>query len=255
MATDNLGDWRIEAVTTIAQDVRPAFAGGPSFKVGDRLYLTTLTKTSKGEFIGFTTPNASALALNIAASAARRAVELKGQFSYKSGPSPWGTSKSIGSDQDELLFLFFESCLVSVTFSFQTIEAFCNYSISRTWRKPVEVKRRKTKETLHHESAERELSTEEKLKSVLPKIYDVPTPAGKSVWDRFVKLKRARDSCVHIKYHDQCPLGAEIDQESLFFQFLDNDPLFFPDAAKEMITYFYSKQGLPRWLQQMPTEV
>ncbi len=145
--------------------------------------------------------------------------------------------------------------MVSVTFSFQTLEAFCNYSISRTWRKPVEVKRRKTEEILHHESAERELSTEEKLKSVLPKIYDVSTPAGKSVWDRFVKLKRARDSCVHIKYHDQYPLGAEIDQESLFFQFLDNDPLFFPNAAKEMITYFYSKQGLPRWLQQMPIEV
>lgn len=188
MTTDNLGDWRIEAVTTLAQEVRPAFPGGPSFKVGDRLYLTTVTRTSRGELIGFTTPNASALALSIASSAAKRAVELKKQFLYRAGPGPEGTVQSI-SGQDELLFSFFENCLVSITFSFQTLEAFCNYSISRTWRKPVEIKRRKVKEILHHESAERELSTEEKLKSVLPKIYDVPTPAGKSLWERFIKRR------------------------------------------------------------------
>ena len=255
MTTDDLGDWRIEAVSRIAQDVPPAFPDGPSFKTGDRLYLTTLTRTSKNELIGFTTPNASALAMNVAFGAAKRAVELKAQFSFKSGPSPFGTSHSIASDQNDLLFSFFESSLVCITFSFQTLEAFCNYSISRTWRKPVDAKKGKKKEMLHHEAAERAVSTEGKLKSILPKIYDVPTPAGKSVWDRFVKLKRVRDSCVHIKYHDQYPLGGEIDQESLFFQFLDNDPLFFPSSAKEMISYFYSKQGCPRWLQQMPTEV
>lgn len=98
MTTDDLGDWRIEAVTRIAQDVPPAFSGGPSFKTGDRLCLTTLTRTSKNELIGFTTPNTSALAMNIAFCAARRAVELKAQFSFKSGPSPFGISHSIAWD-------------------------------------------------------------------------------------------------------------------------------------------------------------
>ena len=252
MTTDDLGDWRVEAITRIAQDVPAAFAGGPSFKIGDFLYLTTLTRTSANELIGFTTPNASALAMNVASSAARRAVELKAQFTFKDGLSPWGNSKSIASDQDDLLFSFFESSLVCVTFSFQALEAFCNYSISRTWRKPVEVKKRKKKEALHHESAEREISTEDKLKSILPRIYDIPTPSGKAVWERFIKLKRARDACVHIKYQDQYPLGAEIDQESLFYQFLNNDPLSFPEAAAELIAYFYSKQEQPRWLRQMP---
>jgi len=252
MTTDDLGDWRIEAVTRLAQDVPPAFPGGPSFKTGDRLYLTTLTRTSKNELIGFTTPNASALALNVASSAARRAVELKAQFSFKSGPSPFGTSNYIPSDQNDLLFSFFESSLVCVTFSFQALEAFCNYSISRMWRKPVEFKKRKKKETLDHETAEREISTEDKLKSVLPTIYDVPTPSGKALWERFIKLKRARDACVHIKYQDQYPLRSQIDQESLFFQFLDNDSASFPEVAAEMIAYFYTKQEQPRWLQQSP---
>lgn len=252
MTTDNLGDWRIEAVTTIAQDVPPAFPGGPSFKTGDHLYLTTLTRTSNGEIIGFTTPNASALALNVAFSAAKRATELKGQFKYKDGPSPFGTSSCIPSDQHGELFAYFEESLVSVTFSFQALEAFCNYSISRTWRQPVEVKKRKKKELLHHEAAERELSTEDKLKSVLPKIYGVPTPSGKALWERFVKLKRARDACVHIKYWDQYPLGSQLDERSLFFQFLDNEPFSFPAAAIEMIDYFYSNQEKPRWLQQFP---
>jgi hypothetical protein len=252
MTTDKFGDWRIEAVTTIAQDVPPAFPGGPTFNTGDRLYLTTLTRTSNGELIGFTTPNTSALALNVAFSAAKRANELKGQFNYKAGPSPFGTSNSIPSDQHGELFSYFEDSLVSVTFSFQALEAFCNYSISQTWRQPVEVKKRKKEELLHHEVAEREVSTEDKLKSILPKIYRVPTPSGKALWERFVKLKRARDACVHIKYRDQYPLGSQLDEQSLFFQFLDNDPLSFPEAATEMIGYFYSNQEKPRWLQQLP---
>lgn len=255
MSKDNLGDWRIEAVATLAQKVPPAYEGGPSFNIGDRLYLTTLTKTSKGELIAFTTPNTSALALNVAFASARSAEALKAQFQYRSGPSPWGSSKSIVPEQNPLLFSFFEHCLICVTFSFQTLEAFCNYSLSRTWRKPVEVKRKKAKETIHHEIAERELSTEEKLKSLLPKIYGVPTPAGKAIWDKFIKLKRARDACVHIKYHDQYPLSREIDQESLFFQFLDNDPLLFPATAKSLIEYFFANQQRPRWLEEMPHHV
>jgi len=182
MTTDDLGDWRIEAITTITQDVPPAFPGGPSIKAGDHCYLTTLTRTSKNELIGFTTPNASALAMNLAFSAARRAVELKAQFSFKPGLSPFGTSNSITSAQNDLLFTFFENSLVSVTFSFQALEAFCNYSISRTWRKPVEVKKGKKRETLHHEAAERSISTEDKLKSILPKIYDVPTESPRIWW-------------------------------------------------------------------------
>jgi hypothetical protein len=252
MEIDHLGDWRIEAASTLASDVPPAFVGGPSFKSGDRVYLTTLTKTSKGELIGFTTPNTSAMAINIAIEAATRAASSKQQLVFRSGPSPDGLAKSIGADQCDLLFSFFESTFVAVTFSFQALEAFCNYSISRTWRKPVEVKRRKIKEQVHHEVAERELSTESKLKSVLPQIYGVSTPSGKAVWERFLKLKRARDSCIHIKYQDQYPLGRQFDQESLFFQFLDNDPQLFPEAAMEMITYFYSKAQTPRWIRQMP---
>ncbi len=251
MADDRLGDWRIDAVATLSQDVSAAFPGGPSFKVGDRLYLTTLTKTSKGELIGFTAPNVPALALNIASNAAARAAQRRSRFSYREGPSPWGTSKTIAPGNDDALFAFFEDCMVSATFSFMALEAFCNYSISRTWRKPVDVKRKKVLESLHHEDAERALSTEEKLKSVLPKIYDLPTPAGKSIWERFVRLLRARDACVHIKYQDQYPM-SKIDQESLFFQFLDEDPLEFPKTAVALIEYFFSKQEKPRWLSAMP---
>ncbi len=141
--------------------------------------------------------------------------------------------------------------MVSAAFSFNALEAFCNYAISRTWRQPVDVKRKKTRETLHHEDAERALSTEEKLKSVLPKIYNVPTPAGKSIWERFIRLMRARDACVHIKYRDQYPM-SKVDEESLFYQFLSNDPLEFPRSATAMIEYFFANSGKPRWLLEMP---
>lgn len=252
MTTDNLGDWRIQAVTTIAQDVPPAFPGGPSFQTGALAYLTTLARTSKGEILSFPTPNASSLALNSAFCAAKRANDLKRQFKYKVDPSPVGPSKLIPLDQCDELFSYFEESLVSVISSFQALEAFCNYSISQVHGHSVKVKKQKKVELLDPETAERVVSTKDKLKSILPKIYGVSTPSGKALWERFVKLKRARDACVHIKYRDQCPSANQLDEQSLFFQFLDNDPLSFPAAAAEMIGYFYANQEKPRWLKQLP---
>ena len=252
MSIDSL-DWRVDAVSTLEQDLPPASPGGHSFKAGDLVYLTTLARTSKGEIFSFAAPNVSAMALNIAFSAARSANELRQQISYQTCSSQWGTAQAVAPDQLETLFAFIENCIVCVTFSFQALEAFCNYSISRNWRKPIEIKRKKKKELLNHEETERQLSTEEKLKSVLPKIYNKPTPAGKAIWERFIEIKKARDSCIHIKYRDQCSNGQTIDEGSLFFHFLGNDPTIFPSVAKEMITYFYAQEDRPRWMQHLPS--
>jgi len=115
----------------------------------------------------------------------------------------------------------------------------------------MKVKRRKSEELLSPEATERTLSTEEKLKTVVPKLLNVPTPSGKAIWEKFINLRRARDATIHLKSFDQYPLGIT-DKETLFFQLLNHNPIEFPETAISLIRYFYTDQELPRWLGAAP---
>jgi hypothetical protein len=241
-------DWRLDTVAEVASAVGPAFPGGPAVNKGDIVMLSTVTRTSKGEIIGFITPSTSALALNVSRTAAKEAISLREKFKVTWSQSPFGPGKHIAPN--DIVFDFFERCMVSATFAFQALEAFANYSISRSWRQDVEVKKKRKREVISHLEAERALSTDEKLKTVLPKIYGVRTPSGLAVWDGFIRLKRVRDSIVHIKYHDQYPsMSQEIDRESLFFNFLDMDPRQHAIDATRMMLHFFQGKEAPRWLK------
>lgn len=74
---DNLGDWRISAVTTLTEDVPAAYPGGPSHKAGAGIYQVCLVETEENEHVGFTLPSATAMAFNIALEAAKNASQLK----------------------------------------------------------------------------------------------------------------------------------------------------------------------------------
>jgi hypothetical protein len=131
MNDDKLGDWRFEAVSTLAQDLPAAYPDGPSHKAGARVLLTTVTKNEKGEPVGFITPSATALALNIAITAAKKAQEVKPNVPYEKCPGPDGTVLTVPTEKSSALFDFFEQSMISVTFSFQALEAFCNHAINR----------------------------------------------------------------------------------------------------------------------------
>lgn len=128
---DGLGDWRIYAATRLAKDVPAAFPGGPSHKAGAPVYQTHLVKSKEGKYIGFLMPSTTAMALNIAVSASRRAKELRGKLEYKDVLTPHGAGKSVKDETTSILFDFFEQCMISVTFSFQALEVFSNYTNAR----------------------------------------------------------------------------------------------------------------------------
>lgn len=250
-------DWRIQAYSTLVHDLPPAYPGGPAFEAGSQVFLTHLAKTTKHGELSFITPSAIALGLNVAFTAANNATEQMKALNWSSFQGPNGPVRSIQPNQNDMLYSFFESCLTAVTFSFQSIETFCNHSLGTNWSKPIEVKRQKVIKILKScKEAERQLSTEEKLKHFLPDMYGVGTPCGKAIWERFVNLKEARDSCVHMKYDEISGVvklaDQDQDQASLFFHFLDNDPISFPRSAKEIIEYFYQTRERPPWLLNFP---
>lgn len=253
MKSDGFGDWRIAAASRLAEDVPAAYPGGPSHKAGAAVYLSELAKNENGENIGFTAPSATAMALNSAYKAFDRANSLKGQIKYQDVATPQGSGKSVQHENCTELFDYFEASMEVVVFSFLALESFCNHTISRELKESIDVKRRKKRVVMSPSEAERQLSTEEKLVNVLPKLRSKPTPKGKVVWEAFKVLKNARDACVHLKGGSQYSGGAS-SEESLFFYFLHFDLVKYPDAALEMILYFHQLEKLPRWLGILSNE-
>ena len=200
---DEFGDWRISAVGTIKEDIPAAYPGGPSHKAGTPIYQSTLVQTEDKQNIGFTLPSSTAMALNIAINAAKSAKDFKSRIAYGKVATPQGSGLAVNHDSDECLFNYFEQCMIAVTFSYQAIEVFCNHTIAREIKEATEVKRRKKRVILSPLELERQLSTEEKISLILPKIKGLPTPKGKRPWEAFKKLKEARDSTIHMKNIDQ----------------------------------------------------
>lgn len=246
---DGLGDWRIAAASRLAKELPAAFPGGPSHKVGTAVYQTELVQTPTGEYLGFLTPSATAMAFSIALTASNNAKSMYATLTYDSVLTPHGRGKSISNERIGELINFFEQYMIAVIFSFQALEVFANHTISRNLRKSMEVKRGKKKELFNPRELERRLSTDEKLALVLPKILNVPTPKGKQVWEKYKVLKDTRDATIHLKSYDLKSVN-ESKNDILFFQFLNIDPLEYPKAAEAMVRYF-QKEHTPRWLSAL----
>lgn len=252
---DGLGDWRIMAATTLAKDL-PATAGGaPAHKAGARVTQTTVTKAPGGESIGFITPSATAMALDLVAKSVEQASAIRGAFIYDDVIGPEGRGKSIRQEGE--LFDFFEHCMVITTFSFQALEAYCYQTVADNMKSPVQVERRRDGKkrllTLNDPAeVERTATTEEQLAVIVPAVLGIASPRGKAVWGQFVTLKRMRDATIHLKSADQYPHRRTQhhadDSSSLFYQFLYQDLAQYPKAAVSMIHYFARRSVMPRWL-------
>lgn len=246
MKDDNLGDWRIVAVTTLTEDVPAAFIGGPSWKKGDGLYLTTAGVHPKDGELSFITPHPSALAFNIAFEYSKKAKELQKQLAKNSVIAPGGRAQAISMANIPFLYDFFELVMIAITFSFQAIETFLNHEIVHNAKLPIHIKRNGKRFQCTPQEAERILSTEEKAATVLPEILKICTPKGKNPWEGFKKLKTARDSTIHIKSKD---IHQVSNSENLFFNLLIDDPENYPKYAFHLVEWFVQNKESPRWFK------
>jgi hypothetical protein len=251
---ETLGDWRLLLVTRLAKDQPAAFPGGPSHKAGTPVHLVTSTRGTGNQPIGFVTPSSTALALNIAINSSFQSAKLFKEIVFEDVLTPEGTGRSVGHKNAPLLFDYFESCMIAVTFSFLALETFCNWEISERVQNTLSICRNKIDETLSVDELERKLSTGDKLHLAPPKLFGTTSPKGKKVWINFKKLKNARDSIVHLKSSDQYPnrsVHGSVEEDSLYFVFLSNKMTFFPKAAIEMIQHFFTNsKEFPRWLEK-----
>jgi hypothetical protein len=236
-----LGDWRcatafwITAIDGLAIEPKAAHQ------------VTTLTTASR--HTSFVTPSATALHLNSAWRAAKSAVQLKTQLKWVSGRiAPGVFGDQIGVENTSAVFDYLEQSMSAAISAYAAIEAFCNSVIVERSTGPLTVKIRNGVDTLSPEEVERRVSTDEKLKRIVPDLLGYPTPAGKAVWQRYVKLKKLRDSVTHFKRKDQARHAAQLNEPTALHELITADPPSFPEIATAVIEYFFIGGAIPRWM-------
>jgi hypothetical protein len=248
---DGLGDWRLQAVTTITRDVPPAYVGGPSHKAGTRLHLTTMVATDEHKNLGFPTPSATALAMDAAFRSAGDAAGFLQRVNFQPVLTPEGPGETVPIADAGPLFDFFSASMAGAWAAFQAIEAFANEMIALHVKGTVAIKRRKGFENMNAEQVERAVSTEEKVGDLAPKLLGVQSIKGTAVWEDFLLLKGVRDSATHFKSGDQIPLGGKINDDALYHLLLNNELDHFPRSALRVISKITPPGYTSRWLTNM----
>ena len=175
---------------------------------------------------------------------------MRAEISYERTVTPHGRGRSVPNDQAPRLYDFFEQSMMAAVFSFNALEMFCNQTIADKVPDTYTRTTKRRQEEFTAEKLQRQLSTEEKLATVLPEILEIDPPKGTPVWSDFGKLKRARDSTIHMKTPDAYVAGA-VDSGSLFQEFFAMRSLLgYPIFAVELIRFFRKPdEEKHRWLR------
>ena len=233
-------DWRYRVATTLAKDFRSPT--GVVHKKGTPVSLTTFIKHGKQELrIG--DPSATALFLSQSHKAYTRALEAHPFLST--------VSTAQVSDPSGAVYDYLELAIASVVFAYTAIEAFVNEAIPDDFL--YEASTENGLVVAHSKDwVERHLSLDEKLATVLPNAMSRPSPKGRSIWEKYVALRRLRDRIIHMKSRDRAHSKAgNLYPDSIWNRLLDPKQLNYPLVAKNIMLHFYSKANT-HWLKYCP---
>lgn len=245
---DGLGDWRFREIHKVPYK-------------GNWGVLTAFgeLQAPNGDTFAFTDFMAAALYLNVAIAADEEANELRPhihveEFESRSGPYKTITHENLGT-----FFDFIEQSTIAVIFSFQALEAYCNFVIQfklgdtgkQMFRCP-----RGPKVLMDAEEIQQCGPTLEKLKKVVPQLLKVPPPTKEPFWMTLCALKDVRDALTHLKYKDQVGAATaaasnltRTDPEFVFYRPVAGEIQESPRTAVEVLDYFTRRNGTPRWLR------
>ena len=249
-----LGDWRLSV---------PIWIIGADGKTFDPpLQANAVTSFDSGKIkASFPTPNAAAMHLNISWKAAKRAHVLREQLlaDYLK-PAHETHMLQFQNANCGPLFDLFEELITCVSGAFAAVEAFCNRTIIDHAKGDIFVKRNRVREKLSPEEVVRWVGIEQKLKRIVPDLCGVSTPADKTVYGQFVRIKELRDSVTHFKRHDEARLAGKLHEPTALFKLFLSDQYAIPENALALIEYFGSPTiQPPRWTRNpewvRPTEV
>jgi hypothetical protein len=243
MAETKVVDWRVWKAATVSSVNAPS---GSPVKAGDIVYVVSHLRDMSLGRLTFITPSPVALALEIAVRSAKSARETRSQITWGPAESPDGARWANADDLGKL-YLYFEESMIAITFAFQALETFVNQVIVMSLEGTMKVLRRKEQVDWTAGEIERNCTTEEKLATILPSLGSIRSPKGTKLWEQFVDLKALRDGTMHLKELNQYARGSDDDTRTLYFQFLNRDPIEYPKHAMALIRHF-TVPGRDAWL-------
>ena len=242
-------DWRMYGVSRLLKDVPAAGPGAPFHPAGSPVYSAT-TAIWDSNKLTFGTPSTIKIAFDISLTASYDAVVAKEQIRFV----PHGGGLMIPPEGLQYLYNYFEKYMISVFYSFLTIEIFCNFVIdSKVGKNTVFLKLdKKPKYYPAIELQGENVSVSKKMLVILPKILDIPSieESNEKLWGNIKEMNTLRNKITHMKPLD-INRGASLDHDSIFAEIINNTPVNFPFYSLKAMDYYKSGLTPGFWIKEM----
>lgn len=234
-------DWRYRAATTLTKDWKSPDTG-ILYEKGSSITVVTYIKHGEKR-IRIGDPSAPALFLSLSYKFHEQALKKH----------PFLVDCPISNKKDPIIvtYDYLELIMASIIFAYTAIEAFANEELPEDFK--YEEKRKsglfivRTKEWI-----ERNVSLDEKLATLIPKVTNKPLPKGSKIWGNYVHLRRLRHRIIHLKTRDsERSRGENLYSDSIWSKILEPQQLNYPLIAKNMILHFRDKDDA-HWLKYCP---
>lgn len=199
------GDWRLQTTTHLAEDWTSPWSGITSPR-GTRITLVSTVQLTKKKLLTIPIPNATASMLNAAARAFESARALRSACEIDRSLK---REVAFASEVDALDYV--ERMIESIVLAYSAIEAFANESIPSDFVYARHKNSNVLLEAASKTTIERNVSTDEKLTTVLPEVLGCNSPKGTHCWQNYRQLKDSRDRIIHMKTEDRKSSGPEVD--------------------------------------------
>lgn len=200
-------DWRLQGVLLESQF--SADGDSPDASSEQTLLSVDVIRLKQDRVLAFPIPNATAMLLGASRRAFLMAQQLRAHEALKHAPRGFSQFHS-NADAVE----FAESLTLSVFAAYTALECFANEWIPPWLTYQQQGKKHGPSRVLGKEEMERSLPLGEKFAVVLPRVFDVLTPKGKSIWESFMKLEKVRNRVVHMKDADRN--SGDVDADSVW---------------------------------------
>ncbi len=234
-------DWRYRAATTLAKDWKSPYTGILHKKGTPVTAATYIKHGEKRIHIG--DPSAPALFLSLSYKFHEQALKKH----------PFLIDWPISNKKDPTIetYDYLELIMASIIFAYTAIEAFANEELPEDF-----IYEEKTKSGLfivhNKEWIERNVSLDEKLTILIPKVTNKPSPKGSKIWENYVHLRRLRHRIIHLKTRDrERSQGENLYPASIWSKILEPQQLNYSLIAKNMILNFRDKDDV-HWLKYCP---
>ena len=240
-------DWRLQAVTTLANDWVSPWTGTKHEK-GCSVMLSGKAKFGI-KTLNFLIPSMTALFLDYSNDLWMQSQSvLQDESAFKARVSKHISKSVVFPTSDDKLFRLFEKRMASIVFAYSALEAFANEYIPDNYVFQKERGDKKCTESYTKEQIENIISMDHKIGTILPEILTVSSPKGTALWERYLILKSLRDRIVHMKSNDR--KSVSIDDGSIWQDLTNRRLPNFSKEAKDIIGYLLSKKDRPRWFNK-----